>query len=691
MGMSSLLRARSLLSSIAPVQHALGRLQTSYPIHSSLRVSTGSSSFSSSATAQTVQKVKLSKKITIPKDPYLLSEKVVKFSKNGKLDEAITLVRESPNSRQNEVVWNHLIQESSKLGKTSQSFQLLNDMKKRNFEPNERTFTILLNGLALNSSSPNNVSRALELYRLMEESEDISPTITHTNALLKVCSRKPDYDALSNVYSNMPKNGPNAPDIITYTTLVSTFARKGGDEGFRMAWKIWEDFLAAKTRLSDNLRLDARLVDSILLACREAKSPSYVKRGYSLVQSLYGLTTPSAQTPSTTPSGKNAGSISPSKARGVGAALSRDDIQSKTVELLISICTKLKEYQRGQQYYDLIQATYPDFKPDGHLLATMMHLQIASKDYEKAVNTWDEISKMGLQHMPATFRQGLDAAFRARNWDKTMEMYTKMQQLVTRNQKIDTSHRRVNPIVQRFDAWTLSSIAQCAVKTKHYEEGLQVLRDAKWAKVVQSPQYPRANVDVAVAAVKIHSAILSSRVKASMKEGLSAEESKEIQDSIENMKAKVEEVKAIEAHLSQVLEGHDAERYRENMEENFAKNPQLRPFMQANKDTSLNSNDLSKKGKSNGSGFKVAALADGGWRKVSSDEYRQEASRTGGFSPRPSPRGSPRGSHRVSLPPREGRSLEDDDTKRQKQREDRRRRHDSAFELTTKFTREIPE
>lgn len=87
------------------------------------------SPFSTSTISYAIEKKKLSRKITIPKDPYLLSEKVVKFAKNGKLDEAITLVMESPKSRQSEVVWNHLIQESSKLGKTSQSWQLLNDVR----------------------------------------------------------------------------------------------------------------------------------------------------------------------------------------------------------------------------------------------------------------------------------------------------------------------------------------------------------------------------------------------------------------------------------------------------------------------------------------------------------------------------------------------------------------------------------
>ncbi|KAF9388722.1 hypothetical protein CPC16_006271 [Podila verticillata] len=151
MGMSTLLRARPFFTSRTSLISSFSRSQSPFIQRHSLECPS-KNSFSTSAISYAIEKKQLNKKITIPKDPYLLSEKVVKFAKNGKLDEAITLVMESPKSRQSEVVWNHLIQESSKLGKTSQSWQLLNDMKKRSFEPSERTYTILLNALAIKAA-----------------------------------------------------------------------------------------------------------------------------------------------------------------------------------------------------------------------------------------------------------------------------------------------------------------------------------------------------------------------------------------------------------------------------------------------------------------------------------------------------------------------------------------------------------
>ncbi|KAF9930840.1 hypothetical protein FBU30_011207 [Linnemannia zychae] len=470
--------------------------------------------------ATAIDKKPLNKKITLPKDPYLLSEKVVKFSKKGKLDDAITLVMEAPKSRQNEVVWNHLIQESSKLGKTNQSWQLLNDMKKRGFEPSDRTFTILLNSLAVGaSSSPNSVVRARALYQQMLDSPETKPKTIHTNALLKVCTRQRDYTALQEVYSSMPKYGSNAPDVITYSTIINAYARKGGDEGFEHAWKVWEDLLEAKAKRGEEVDLDTKIVDGILLACREARSAMYIKRGYKLVDDLYGLpasSSPFASSGSGSDSGSGLGSvtergISPLKSLGLGAStLRKDTIHPRTVELLLSICTKLKDYYRAKHYMTLIRSTFPEFKPDSQLLSSLMHLYTANKEYELAIASWDEIEHLHLPHTPATFKQALDATSKTRNWPKTLEIYTLMRSLISKNKKLDPnqlnrSNTLVQPIVRSQDAWTLVSTLKCAVKTNHLVEGLDILRESRWTRVVQQPQYPRANVDLANLAVKIHS------------------------------------------------------------------------------------------------------------------------------------------------------------------------------------------
>ncbi|KAF9570603.1 hypothetical protein EC968_001628 [Mortierella alpina] len=391
-------------------------------------------------------------------------------------------------------------------------------MKKRGFEPNDRTYTILFNSLAINSSSPNSVSRAKALYQQMQDSEDTPPTLAHTNALLKVCARSNDHESLLSVYNSMPTTGPNAPDVVTFNLLINSLARMGGDKGFEQAWKIWEDCLAAKAQRPDQVDLDQALVDAMLLACREARSSAYSKRGLRLVESLYGLEpSTSAAQKSAPKSGSKAledmsateRAISPSKGLGLGAILRKDTIQPRTVELLLSICSKLKDYSMAQQYMDLIRHTYPDFKLDSQLLSTLMHIQVLNKQYDEAIKTWDEINVQKLQHTPSTFQQGLDAALKARNWEKTLEMYSAMRDLIDKNKdKVMAYRRPTNPIVHKQDAWSLVSVLKCALKTKHQAEALQILRESRWTSVVSSPQYPRANADLAALATRIYKTAL---------------------------------------------------------------------------------------------------------------------------------------------------------------------------------------
>jgi hypothetical protein len=388
-------------------------------------------------------------------------------------------------------------------------------MKKSGFEPSERTYTILLNAMAINTSSPNSVTRARALYQHMQNSEDTPPSVTHTNALLKVCARKPDYQALQEVYESMPKSGPNAPDVVTFNIVINSFARMGGNQGFEKAWKVWEDCVAAKMKRPDEVDLDPSLVDAILLACREAESVSLAKRGRRIVESLYGLNLPlsgSTEMTSSTEAGSTSmteRAISPSKGLGLGPILQKETIQPRTVELLLAIYTKFKDYDKAEKLMDLVRTTFPDFKPDSQLLSSVIHLQIIRKHYGKAIQTWDEINTLGLQHTPATFKQGLDASLKERNWEKTLQMYTEMKKLIAKNKGVHAEfHRPYNSIVHQQDAWTLVSTVKCAVKTKHIAEAVEILQESRWVKVVQTPRYPRANADLADLAVKVYTLAL---------------------------------------------------------------------------------------------------------------------------------------------------------------------------------------
>lgn len=95
-------------------------------------------------------------------------------------------------------------------------------MKKRAQVPDSRTFTILFRGFADHPQYPNSLDRALSMYQSMSaENCPVKPSIIHTNAVLNVCARFMDVDALLGVAAKLPTRGAMAPNNITFTTIIN--------------------------------------------------------------------------------------------------------------------------------------------------------------------------------------------------------------------------------------------------------------------------------------------------------------------------------------------------------------------------------------------------------------------------------------------------------------------------------------
>jgi len=52
----------------------------------------------------------------------------------------------------------------------------------------------------------------------------VTPNIIHTNAIINVCARGKDMDALWSVAGRLPERGPGAPDKWTFTTILNALA-----------------------------------------------------------------------------------------------------------------------------------------------------------------------------------------------------------------------------------------------------------------------------------------------------------------------------------------------------------------------------------------------------------------------------------------------------------------------------------
>ena len=98
----------------------------------------------------------------------------------------------------------------------------LQQMKKRAQVPDSHTYTMILRGLAWHTDYPQSLSRALSIYHSMyADNSPVKPSVIHTNAVLKVCARAGDLDALFGVAARLPDHGRGAADNLTFTTILN--------------------------------------------------------------------------------------------------------------------------------------------------------------------------------------------------------------------------------------------------------------------------------------------------------------------------------------------------------------------------------------------------------------------------------------------------------------------------------------
>ncbi|KAJ1991495.1 hypothetical protein GGI25_003478 [Coemansia spiralis] len=163
-------------------------------------------------------------KYTIPSDPYLLASKFQKLEKEGKLNDAVALIMQSKTRNQSQVLWNLVIDAYAKKGGLSRALRAYTEMRKRGFKPTQTTFTALIRACAL-SEGEKCVPMAEQVYKSMRD-YGIEPSIIHINSLLAVYQRKHSVQAMLNVYNQLPRDGPKAPSLATYTILMSVLRRE---------------------------------------------------------------------------------------------------------------------------------------------------------------------------------------------------------------------------------------------------------------------------------------------------------------------------------------------------------------------------------------------------------------------------------------------------------------------------------
>lgn len=115
-------------------------------------------------------------------------------------------------------------------------------MKKRAQKPDAQTFTIILRGLSWHPHLQETVPLALKIYHSMfAENCPIKPNIIHTNAVLNVCARARDMDALWGVAARLPPKGQGAPNNLTFTMILNAIRVSAFSNDKDLGDEAWEE------------------------------------------------------------------------------------------------------------------------------------------------------------------------------------------------------------------------------------------------------------------------------------------------------------------------------------------------------------------------------------------------------------------------------------------------------------------
>jgi hypothetical protein len=345
-------------------------------------------------------------------------------------------------------------------------------MKKRAQFPDSYTYTILLRGFSLNAHESGVLAKALSVYHSMSApNARVEPTIIHTNAVLKVCARANDMDALWGIAGNIPEKGPSSANAITYNTILNAIrqsllvkvpigeseeeAAMRKERGIMEGRRVWEEIIR-KWRNAD-LVIEEELVCSmgrLLLAGARPRDwddvLSLVEQTMDIPRLIPRLGTPARheagyphlRAPNVPEELKfDDDHLAPSDASargdeflpivpgGVGAAVSNTTpltyakASNNTLSMIQEACLKVVAGKAAEEYWDILtNPTTYGIAPDVNNLNFRLRLLRQTRSSAKVVDVLKKgFAANGLEPRPGTFRIAMSTCKRDKNNHNSMK------------------------------------------------------------------------------------------------------------------------------------------------------------------------------------------------------------------------------------------------------------------------------
>lgn len=263
-------------------------------------------------------------------------------------------------------------------------------MKRRGFKPNLRTYHTMLSGYAkapvtiLTQGAMERAQKIYEQYRiyceqLPPDSTQRSPT--PTNDYLRILAKNGRYEAMFEVFWEMPPTGPLAPDLVTFTELLNAIRYRKtlpgvpgnastaseADIALRNADDVnfmWKRLVGASER--QGFKIDAYAVAPTIFALARG-SVAAQEQAFSIVHDHLGFS-------------PDAGTIP--KPRKIS-------LSSQLLTSVLELCIITKNYERCAHYTTSVMRHKSESEPGvlqrGHMMSVLQSLAALSSPQSSGV------------------------------------------------------------------------------------------------------------------------------------------------------------------------------------------------------------------------------------------------------------------------------------------------------------------
>ncbi|KAG5652429.1 hypothetical protein H0H81_005025 [Sphagnurus paluster] len=242
-------------------------------------------------------------------EPYILSTRLKKLCDTNKIDDAVSMLKNSPRDAQNTQVWNTLIWECMKAKRFNLSYSLYTDMKRRGFSPTARTFQTMFTGLSKIenwSAHPKQLDNSHSIYEAFQrymasvkkhDPDSAELTSGPVAAYIKILGDNALYQEVFDVYYALPEQGPGSPNELVYTAMFHALASTPGNSPPELHYQnatnartLWNQ-MQKSLQKSPSFTVDTYVVTAAIASLSRGRAPE-IELAFSLVREYFGLRAP---------------------------------------------------------------------------------------------------------------------------------------------------------------------------------------------------------------------------------------------------------------------------------------------------------------------------------------------------------------------------------------------------------------